>query len=78
MGLSSARARCSASSPQGYQSTGLPACWRRYGEASWDRRLGGGCGVLMRSSLTGPRRDDAEGYVVVVVPPSTTSTWPVT
>ncbi len=29
IGLSSARARAKASSPQGYQSTGLSWCWRR-------------------------------------------------
>src|SRR5437868_12423881 len=29
--LSSARARANASSPHGYQSTGLSLCWRRYG-----------------------------------------------
>src|ERR671918_592140 len=33
-GLSSARARSNASSPHGYQSTGLSACWRRYGLVS--------------------------------------------
>src|SRR5207249_11432037 len=32
--LSSARARANASSPHGYQSTGLSACWRRYGLVS--------------------------------------------
>ncbi len=31
MGLSSSRARRNASSPQGYHSTGLSACMRRYG-----------------------------------------------
>lgn len=39
MGLSSHRARSSASSPQGYQSTGLFACWRRYGEEEVERRF---------------------------------------
>src|SRR3990172_1436108 len=39
MGLSSRRARSKASSPQGYQSTGLPACWRRYGLRSRARRF---------------------------------------
>ena len=29
IGLSSSRARVSASSPQAYQSTGLSLCWRR-------------------------------------------------
>src|SRR5262249_26591350 len=39
MGRSSSRARASASSPHGYQSTGLPACWRRYGLVSAARRF---------------------------------------
>src|SRR6188472_265807 len=39
MGLSSARARSNASSPHGYQSTGLCACWRRYGLVSCARRF---------------------------------------
>src|SRR5687767_2985249 len=34
IGRSSSRARVSASSPHGYQSTGLSACWRRYGLVS--------------------------------------------
>src|SRR4051812_8008156 len=34
IGLSSARARANASSPHGYQSTGLCACWSRYGDFS--------------------------------------------
>src|SRR5262245_42468873 len=34
IGRSSARARASASSPQGYQSTGLRECCRRYGLVS--------------------------------------------
>ena len=33
------RARSSASSPHGYQSTGLSACWRRYGLVSSARRF---------------------------------------
>src|SRR5512147_2970951 len=39
IGLSSRRARSNASSPQGYQSTGSWACWRRYGLFSPARRL---------------------------------------
>src|SRR5947208_2962644 len=39
IGLSSASALPRASSPQGYQSTGLFACWRRYGLVSFARRL---------------------------------------
>src|SRR5918998_1491566 len=38
-GLSSAAARANASSPQGYQSTGLSACWRRYGLVSSAKRF---------------------------------------
>ena len=38
--MSSRRARSSASVPQGYQSTGLYWCWRRYGLVSPARRLG--------------------------------------
>src|SRR5688500_4329496 len=34
IGLFSARALANASSPQGSQSTGLSACWRRYGDFS--------------------------------------------
>jgi hypothetical protein len=40
MGRSSFRARRRASSPHGYQSTGLPACWRRYGLVASARRFG--------------------------------------
>src|SRR6185437_13646964 len=39
MGLSSLSARAKASSPHGYQSTGLCACWRRYGLVSAISRL---------------------------------------
>src|SRR5215211_8834364 len=34
-GLSSSRALCNASSPQGYQSTGLSLCWSKYGLVSF-------------------------------------------
>src|SRR5438046_10619617 len=40
MGLSSLRAFAKASSPHGNQSTGLWACWSRYGLVSWARRFG--------------------------------------
>ena len=40
MGRSSWRARCSASSPQGYQSTGFSECCKRYGLVSSINRLG--------------------------------------
>ena len=47
MGLSSAFARASASSPHGYQFTGLCACCLRYGLDSFASRFGasrfGGC-----------------------------------
>ena len=39
IGRSSSRARASASSPQGNQSTGLSLCWSRYGEVSWASRF---------------------------------------
>src|SRR6185503_14248903 len=39
MGLSSVFALASASSPHGYQSTGLCACCSRYGLVSFARRL---------------------------------------
>src|SRR5262249_17668462 len=39
IGLFSAFALASASSPQGYQSTGLWACWRRFGLAEWISRF---------------------------------------
>ncbi len=48
-GLSSARARANASSPQGYQSTGLSACWSRYGDVSEARRFGISDTVLLMS-----------------------------
>lgn len=40
IGLFSVRAFVKASSPHGSQSTGLSACWRRYGDFSFARRLG--------------------------------------
>src|SRR5215468_1818771 len=40
IGLFSLLARSSASLPQGYQSTGLFACCKRYGLVSFARRLG--------------------------------------
>src|SRR5665213_4512266 len=40
IGLSSRLARSSASGPHGYQSTGLPACWSKYGLVSSAKRLG--------------------------------------
>ncbi len=40
IGRSSVFARSSASGPHGYQSTGLCACWSRYGLVSSARRLG--------------------------------------
>src|SRR5919202_6440483 len=39
IGRSSSRARASASAPHAYQSTGLSACWRRYGDVSSARRF---------------------------------------
>src|SRR5215207_7120682 len=52
MGRSSCAARARASSPQGNQSTGLWACWRRYGLVSRTSRLvKRGAAVMTRSSL---------------------------
>src|SRR3954454_10251805 len=39
IGTSRRRDSASASSPHGYQSTGLSACWRRYGLVSFARRF---------------------------------------
>src|SRR5579862_5664581 len=39
MGLSASLAAWKASSPHGYQSTGLSRCWRRYGLVSSARRF---------------------------------------
>src|SRR5690554_780094 len=48
-GTSRRRASSKASSPHSHQSTGLSACWRRYGEAELARRLG------MSSTVVGGR-----------------------
>src|SRR5690348_11336916 len=58
MGLRSLNARSKASSPHGYQSTGLCACWRRYGLVSELSRLvyfGLPSGLRCRVSMP-PRR----------------------
>src|SRR2546422_2133139 len=47
IGRSSSRARPSASGPHGYQSTGLWACWRRYGLVSPARRLAARASVMV-------------------------------
>src|SRR5436190_21738428 len=51
IGLSCSRAAANASSPHGYQSTGLSACWRRYGLLSWARRFTCGHPRLRRMEL---------------------------
>src|SRR5512145_809785 len=56
-GLSSARARANASSPHGYQSTGLCACCSRYGLLSRARRLSP-TGIPAASA---PERQPGEG-----------------
>src|SRR3954452_18011205 len=53
MRRSSLRARSRASAPHGYQSTGLWACWRRYGLVSPARRL------AARSSACAPGVPDS-------------------
>ena len=69
MGFSSARARANASSPHGYQKTGLAACCSRYGlvlparllrKSGW--RSTGRMGVLLQL------RFDLRYYIVVVGP----------
>ena len=52
MGLFSRRACANASSPHGYQSTGLFACWSRYGLVSPAKRLGT-CGLTSACNLRG-------------------------
>jgi hypothetical protein len=47
MGLFSRRAFSNASSPHGYHSTGLPACWWIYGLVSKARRFLTGVGKAM-------------------------------
>src|SRR6185436_1381713 len=61
IGLSSARARASASGPQGYQSTGLSLCWRRYGDDSSARRLATSGGYRRLRAGGGARRGLAGG-----------------
>src|SRR5262245_4697827 len=56
MGLSSVRAFERASGPQGYQSTGLPACCWRYGDASPARRFRASCGIYPLLVRTEPGR----------------------
>src|SRR6266550_487820 len=53
-GSPSARARASASSPHGYQSTGLPACCSRYGLVSCSSRFA----TARAQSLVDPGRVD--------------------
>src|SRR6201994_2798216 len=54
IGLCSARALSRAAAPQGYQSTGLCACWRRYGLVSCDRWLAGAAAVTGSIKVLGP------------------------
>ena len=57
IGRSSSTARAKASGPHDHQSTGLSACWRRYGEPI--------SSLFSRSSGTGPsdHRDDSTRFV---------------
>src|SRR5262245_54079353 len=48
MGLFSARARANASGPHGYQSTGLCACWSRYGDDSFASRFAAIANPMLR------------------------------
>ena len=52
IGLFSWRARVKACSPQGYQSTGLCACCRRYGDFSRARRFVCACVGVEAGTLT--------------------------
>src|SRR3712207_5745945 len=57
IGLSSALALASASSPHGYQSTGLSLCCSRYGLVSFASRFATGCSLsLPRGMGVGPVR----------------------
>src|SRR5438046_1319608 len=71
IGRSSARARARASSPQGYQSTGLSACWRRYGLVSSARRFNVARArlVLDPGRVDVLRRDDHVDARLVRAPP---------
>src|SRR5829696_8671122 len=62
IGRSSSRARRSASSPQGYQSTGLSLCWRRYGELSSASRFG------IPEEATHGRAENASVYADAALP----------
>src|SRR5690606_207377 len=59
-GTSRRRASSKASSPHSHQSTGLSACWRRYGEAELARRLGMSSTVVGGRSFA-PRSRKPEG-----------------
>src|SRR5215210_3703552 len=54
MGLSSSRALFNASSPQGYQSTGLSLCWSRYGLVSFASLLATASRLPKRRLATNP------------------------
>src|SRR5215210_1205376 len=54
MGLSSSRALFNASSPQGYQSTGLSLCWSKYGLVSFASLLATASHLPKRSLTANP------------------------
>src|SRR5918996_2446527 len=64
IGRSSSRARSSAASPHGYQSTGLSACWSRYGEVSCASRLGITLRLPGRCTLTRGPAEEGGGMPV--------------
>src|SRR6478735_9225148 len=68
IGRSCSLAAASASGPHGYQSTGLWACWRRYGLVSPARRLAMGPMVRGRGRTAAKRCAGA---------PLTVGEWPV-
>src|SRR6266540_427745 len=55
IGLPSVRARSNASSPHGYQSTGLSRCWCRYGLVSWPKRFVTAPNVVSHLRVAGNR-----------------------
>src|SRR5690349_2002306 len=71
-GLPVARASSKASADQGHQSTGLSACWSRYGDVSWASRFtvplshGVGGGVEAQVHPARPLRDVLVGVAVAV------------
>ena len=76
-GTPRSRASAKASADQGHQSTGLSACWSRYGDVSWASRFGmppilpdappakGPCGPAAPKALRGSRMEQSRSPVCV-------------